>query len=167
MNETLKKLIEALRDELKEYGELLALLDQQQGLIVQRASEDLLGCVARIESETETLRELRETRDRLRGCLAQELGCPPGCPFTELIGLTPGEYRGLLHALVDENNQLLFRVQQRTRQNHLLLTRSMDLMQRLIRSLAPDTGHSGAVYGVNGTRPGFALPTRGIYEAVG
>ncbi len=167
MNETLSNLIEALRDELKEYGELLALLDQQQGLIVQRASEDLLGCVARIEAETETLHELRERRDRLRCCLALELGCSPSCPFTELIGLAPGDYRGLLQALVDENNQLLYRVQQRTRQNHLLLTRSMDLMQRLIRSLSPDSASSGAVYSSNGVRPGFALPCRGIYEAVG
>ena len=152
---------------MKEYGELLALLDQQQGMIVQRASEDLLGCVARIEIESETLRELRAQRERLRGCLAIEMGCPPEAPFSEMLPRIPESYRGLVSALVDENNQLLFRVQQRTRQNHLLLTRSMDLMQRLIHSLAPDSAGSGTMYGANGVRPGFALPRRGIYEAVG
>ncbi len=167
MNETLSNLIEALRDELKEYGELLALLDQQQGMIVQRASEDLLGCVARIEIESGNLRDLRAERERLRGCLAIEMGCVPECPFTEMIPQLPESYRGLVSALVEENNQLLFRVQQRTRQNHLLLTRSMDLMQRLIHSLAPDVAGSGTVYGANGARPGFALPRRGIYEAIG
>ena len=167
MNETLSNLIEALRDELKEYGELLALLDQQQGMIGQRASEDLLGCVARIELESGNLHTLRAHRERLRGSLAIEMGCSPDCPFSEMMRHIPEIYRGLVSALVDENNQLLFRVQQRTRQNHLLLTRSMDLMQRLIHSLAPESAGSGTLYGATGARPGFALPRRGIYEAVG
>jgi flagellar biosynthesis/type III secretory pathway chaperone len=38
---------------------------------------------------------------------------------------------------VQENNELLVRVQQRARQNHLLLSRAVDLMQRFINTLTP------------------------------
>ncbi len=48
-----------------------------------------------------------------------------------------------MQALVQENNELLVRVQQRARQNHLLLLRSLELMQKLINSLFP------------GSRPGL------------
>ena len=39
-----------------------------------------------------------------------------------------------VQALVEENNELLIRVQQRARQNHLLLSHAVELMQHLINS---------------------------------
>ena len=36
MNDLLHNLIEALREELKQYGEMLAVLEQQQNSVVQR-----------------------------------------------------------------------------------------------------------------------------------
>jgi flagellar biosynthesis/type III secretory pathway chaperone len=64
----------------------------------------------------------------------------------------PPDYRPLAKALVDENNELLARVQQRARQNHLLLRRSLDLMQQLLHSLMP-TAHS-SVYDQQGQTSG-------------
>jgi len=45
MIDALQTLIEALRDELKQYGEMLALLDQQQELVAGRAADELLHSV--------------------------------------------------------------------------------------------------------------------------
>jgi len=76
-----------------------------------------------------------------------------------------GENRWLVNALVEENNSLLLRVQQRARQNHLLLNRSLELMQRLIATLLPvdrTTMYSGA-----GALFAPSLPKRALYEAVG
>ena len=50
-------------------------------------------------------------------------------PFAEIIPQLPEAYRPLIESLVDENNSLLQRVQQRARQNHLVLSRSVELMQ--------------------------------------
>ena len=56
--------------------------------------------------------------------------------FADLIPLLPADYRPLLQALVEENNELLVRVRQRARQNHLMLRRSVELMQELLNTLA-------------------------------
>jgi flagellar biosynthesis/type III secretory pathway chaperone len=85
--------------------------------------------------------------------------------FLDLIPLLPEEYRPLLRALIDENNELLLRVQQRARQNHLLLNRSLDLMQRFINTLAP--GSRMPTYDGMGNLFPAALGARPIYEAVG
>ena len=42
MNDLLHNLIEALREELKQYGEMLAVLEQQQDSVVRRQVDDLL-----------------------------------------------------------------------------------------------------------------------------
>ena len=51
--------------------------------------------------------------------------------FAAIIPLLPPDYRPLVQALVQENNELLARVHQRTRQNHLLLSHAVELMQQL------------------------------------
>ncbi len=60
-----------------------------------------------------------------------------------LIPLLPADYRPLVQALVDENNELLVRVRQRARQNHLLLSRSVELMQGLLNTLLPVARNAG------------------------
>ena len=61
----------------------------------------------------------------------------------ELIPLLPEEYGPLLRALIDENNELLLRVQQRARLNYLLLISvASTCMQRFINTLAPGYSHA-------------------------
>ncbi len=134
--ESLKSLIHLLREELTNYGEMLARLDQQQELVLRRCSDDLLGSVASVQSQAVAIQQARAKRERMQRTLAGELGLSDPT-FSWLIPALPPDYQPLLSALVDENNELLVRVQQRARQNHLLLTRSMESMQRLIHSLIP------------------------------
>lgn len=140
MKAELEKLIETLRDELTQYGELLALLEQQQDLIVSRSAEGLLENLGAINAQVPIVAAARQRRDQLRKELAVSLEQPTTISFRQLIGLVPKEYQPLLEALVDEINDLLMRSQQRLRQNHLLLSRSLDLMQQMIFSLFPSSG---------------------------
>lgn len=146
--ETLKHLIYLLREELQHYGEMLARLDQQRELVLQRAADDLMQSIAAVQSQASALQGARGQREKVQKQLARELALDNPA-FASLIPALPGDYRPLVHALVQENNELLVRVQQRARQNHLLLTHSVESMQRLINTLLPaadtpvytDSGH--------------------------
>jgi flagellar biosynthesis/type III secretory pathway chaperone len=165
MNELLQNLIEALREELKEYGEMLALLDQQQQLVMHRQTQDMLQGVAAINAQSDTIAAARRERGRRQRLIAQQLALPEDAAFAALIPRLPAEYRPLVQALVQENNELLVRVQQRARQNHLLLSRVVELMQRFIGTLFP--GSQPATYDDGGHALAAGLPQRSLYDAVG
>lgn len=164
MTELLQRLIDALRDELKHYGELLARLEHQQDLVIHRNPDDLLGSVSDIQSQAAALQRARAHRDLCRREVAMATGLAETTPFTELVPRLSLECQPLVAALVSENNDLLLRVQQRTRQNHLLLARSVKMMQQLISTLAPG---EGTLYSDRGNVSGKIIPVRSYYEAVG
>jgi hypothetical protein len=137
MVESIKNLIEALREELKNYGEMLALLDRQQESLMTRATEEVSQSISLIQAQGSVIQGARERREDCRRAVAEEVGESESITFKDLIPLLPADYRPLLQALVDENNELLFRVRRRARQNHLMLKRSVDLMQQLLTSLCP------------------------------
>lgn len=139
MNLLIQNLVEALREELKEYGEMLALLDQQQDLVMRRQAQDLVLSTSAVNAQAETIAAARNEREQRQRQLARQLGLPEDAPFAALVPQLPPDYRPLVNALVQENNELLTRVQQRARQNHLLLSRVVELMQRFITSLFPGT----------------------------
>ena len=139
MNELLHNLIEALREELKQYGEMLALLDDQQELVVLRKAPDLLPSVAAVDAQAEAIRIARQEREQRRRHLARTLRLEEAIGFKELTPYLPAEYQPLVKALVQENNELLLRLQRRARQNHLLLKQAVELMQRSITTLSPGT----------------------------
>lgn len=158
-------LIEALRTELQHYGEALALLNEQQELIVQRVAGEIITGIAMIEAHSTAMLAARERRSQLQRELAAELQLPGSAILADLIRRLPAQYQPLVQALLEENNQLLFRVQQRARQNHVLLSRSLELMQGLIRSLLP-VG-AGAVYTAGGDLSAPAFTPAPAFEAVG
>lgn len=165
MKEILSDLIESLREELKEYGEMLALLDQQQEMVMHRQTQDLLQCVTAINAQSETVAAARREREQRQRHVARQLDLPEDAAFAEIVPLLPADYRPLLQALVQENNESLGRVRQRARQNHLLLHRIVELMQRFIGSIFP--GGKAATYTDDGVLTGATLPQRSLYDAVG
>ena len=165
MIEHLQTLIHALREELQQYGEMLALLDRQQELVVARAAEDLFQTISTIQNQATILQRARAVREEHRQTVAVALVQPADTVFTVLIPLLPADYQPLVQALVQENNQLLFRVQQRAHQNHLLLSRSLELMKRFMSTLFPS--RETQVYNDQGNRQIFTLPARPLYDAVG
>jgi flagellar biosynthesis/type III secretory pathway chaperone len=129
MNEQLNNLIEALREELKQYGEMIALLDEEQDLVMQRQTMGIAPWVAAITAQADTLHAVRHEREQRRRHLARTLQISEESSFKELTTRLPADYKPLVQALVQENKELLGRVQQRARQNHLLLSRMVELMQ--------------------------------------
>jgi len=163
MNDLLHNLIEALREELKQYGELLALLEQQQQSVMQRQTDNLLQNVAQVNAQAGVIAAVRHEREQRRCRVATQLGLEENASFTVIIPQLPPDYRPLLQALVHENNALLVRIQQRARQNHLLLSHAVELMQQLINSIFP--GGSPKTYDHTGRLPANNLP-HSIYERV-
>ena len=165
MNDLLPNLIEALREELKQYGEMLALLDQQQDLVMQRQTNDLLSSVATINEQTGVIAVARNEREQRQRRIARQLELPEDSGLAAVTQKLPADYRPLVQALMQENNELLVRVQQRARQNHLLLNHAVELMQQLINSIVPGT--KPKTYDESGHLPSVALPQHSLYEAVG
>jgi hypothetical protein len=161
----LDKLIAALREELTQYGEMLALLDQQQDCVVAHAADEVLLTVSTVNQQTAVVKQTREQRQLCQQELASVLSLPGEASFQQLIPRLPEDYRPLVQALVQENNELLARIQQRVRQNHILLSRSLDLMQRFMNTLFP--GMRPPVYTSSGSILAPVFPQSPTYEAVG
>ena len=136
----LNALIAALREELQQYGELLARLDCQQEQVLQRAADEVLHTMAAIQQQGDVVLQARRERERCQRATAVSAGLNETCLFAELLPRLPADYRPLVGALVQENNALLLRVHQRSRQNHLLLSRTLEMMQRYLSACFPDAG---------------------------
>lgn len=135
MTESLEQLVGTLREELQQYGEMLARLDDQQELVMRRDAPAVLQSVPTVQEQVANLGRAREGRALAMKKACAELDLPVDSAFEDLLPRCPENHRILLGALVQENNSLLQRVQQRARQNHLLLTRTVESMQKVIHSL--------------------------------
>ena len=164
MNTPLESFIQSLRDELQQYGEMLARLESQQEQVMTRNSNDILQTSDAVQEQGRVIEATRREREQAQRTLAAALQHPGTATLAEIIPLLPAPYQPLTHALVNENNQLLQRIHHRARQNHLLLNRSLELLQRFINTLCPSntpvyTGRGGL---------SAVLPTPfSLYEAVG
>ena len=165
MNDLLPNLIEALREELKQYGEMLALLDQQQQLVIRRQTNDLLLSVSSVNAQTTVIAGARREREQRQLEIARAMELPDDSGFGVIIPRLPADYRPLVQALVAENNELLMRVQQRVKQNHLLLSHAVELMEQLITTIFPGIGPK--TYNESGRMAGAGMPQHSLYEAVG
>ena len=140
MTRTLQHLIDALRQELQQHGELLARLDENPPATCDaQARED-----RPVESQAEALLASQRERERLQHQLAWATEQPDACSFDELIPALPPDYRPLLSALVEENESLRRRVGQRLREDLGWLDRARELSTRTLGAIAfPDATDAG------------------------
>jgi hypothetical protein len=164
MTEIQHNFIESLREELKQYGELLALLELQQTQVVRRLTDELLETVSAVGAQGEAIQVARREREQRQRELARSFDLPEGARIAALTAAMPEAFRPLVTALVDENNQLLGRVRQRAHQNHILLNRSVQLMQQFINSFC---AVGVPTYTEAGIMVSPASQGRSLYEAVG
>ena len=160
----LQNVIEALRNELQQYGEMLALLDQQRQAALKSGAEAILHSISEINAQSGAIQSARDRRQRAQQALAEVLRQPEDATFSDLLPLLPDSYQPLVSALVQENNQLLRQVRDRAQQNQLLLRRSVELMQRFITTLAPDD--QNAQNGASDTTVLTLEPNSSLYAAL-
>jgi flagellar biosynthesis/type III secretory pathway chaperone len=165
MNDSLPQLVTALREELQQYGEMLALLDSQQDLVVRRVADELLGNVAAINAQTAVIQLARRERGQRQSGAARALGLDEDAAIAALVAVLPEPQAVLIQALVNENNQCLQRVRRRVSQNHLLLARSVDLMQQLLATLMEIT--QTTVYQGDGKIATSVSAARPLFDTVG
>lgn len=131
-------LVEALREEMQEYGALLNLFDEQQTAILQRLPDVVLTVDGSIHAQ---LRETRSRRSRREGLVrdtASAMGHAPESSLKTLIECFPENVRPLLKALIEEVNRLITKVKRRAGQNQMLLARSIEVSQEILRRLNPE-----------------------------
>src|ERR1700685_2871326 len=98
MNNLLSNLIEALREELKQYGEMLAVLEQQQNSVVQRQTNDLLQNVASINAQANIIAAVRREREQHQRHVARQLDLDENASFAVILPRLPADYRPLVQA---------------------------------------------------------------------
>lgn len=137
MTQDLHGLIASLREELKQYGEMLALLDQQERVAVSPSPHASFHATAALQRQAELVLEARRWRETRRRALARELRQDEDATVFQLMPLLPPQFRPLLQSLVEENNDLFQSVQRAARGNHDLLNRSAQSMARFLDLLFP------------------------------
>jgi hypothetical protein len=137
MTQDLQLLIAALREELKNYGEMLALLEQQQQLVQTRAADQTFAATAAIQRQAEAVLDARRVSETRRRALAREWRQDESATVLQLMPLVPPQYRPLVQSLIEENVTLFQSVQRAARENHLLLSRSAESMARFLELLFP------------------------------
>ena len=166
MNEELNNLVNALREELTQYGEVLALMQEQQELIINRAANDLLINLNRVNEQMERVAIARNQREICRQNLVAALGGAEGTTFRQMTEMLPPEVQPLLDALVQEINHMLQYIQRWLKQNHLLLKRSLDLMQTIMKNMFPSAEAAAGTYGRGGQVSQVNPPPSSLYEGI-
>jgi flagellar biosynthesis/type III secretory pathway chaperone len=142
MNETFDKndwdpLVDLLREEVQEYGGLYNLLDRQQNEIFNREPDLVMQTNVDIESHMSTMNALRERRENQVTQMAVQCACDDTLTLTNMLPRFPEFIRPLLKALIDEVNAMVNRTRRKARQNHLLLSRTMEITQEALRMAKP------------------------------
>lgn len=132
MTQELQQLLAALREELKHYGELLALLEQQRNSVHGSAPDRTFYATAAIQRQAEATLKARRASETRRRALARELRQDESATVLQLTPLVPPQFRPLLQSLIEENNRLFQSVQWAARENHVLLSRSVASMEEFL-----------------------------------
>jgi hypothetical protein len=109
----LSDLIKALREELQEYGEMLARFEDAAACGNQGSPEEVLATAARLQAQEEVIELKLRHRHQIQCKLARCLGLPEAAGLADVISLLPRREQLLVGALTDENKDLFARVQKR------------------------------------------------------
>jgi hypothetical protein len=130
---------ECLRNELQEYGALLALFEEQQANLLRRDADQVAALAVSIEEQARATHSCRERREQCVLAFALKQGCAPETSLRQMLPHFPVEVQPLLHALIDEINHLIHRIRRDARQNQMLLSRAVEAHDEALRTLMPDT----------------------------
>ncbi len=129
---------ECLRNELQEYGALLSLFEEQQANLLRRDADAVLAITSVIEERGRTAQNARDHREQAVRRFALSISESPELTLRQLIPHFPAEVHALFRALIDEINHLIHRVRRGARHNQMLLSRTVEAHQEVLRMLRPD-----------------------------
>jgi flagellar biosynthesis/type III secretory pathway chaperone len=130
-------LIQPLRDEMQEHGALLNLFEEQQAAILRREPDLVLHVAEAITKQAELIRECQKRRTIALRAAAVKAGCAEEIAFSKLLPHLPEPAWPLLQALTGEVNRLVRQTRRRARQNQMLLARTIEVSQELLRRFSP------------------------------
>jgi flagellar biosynthesis/type III secretory pathway chaperone len=136
-NITWEHIAECLRNEVQEYGDMLRLFEEQQECVFNREPGRLLQLIEVTRNATQRAEDARRLREQCVSTFAAGIGQTAEATLRSLLPFIDSEARPLIQALIDEVNRLIHRVRRITRQNHLLLSRTVQLHQGLLRQFCP------------------------------
>ena len=128
-------LIQSLGRELLEYGEMLALLDEERNSIPTGSPNDVFRSVTALDDQQLVIHSVRQQRELHQKKVASALERPSNASLNELISLLPASHQLPVTTLVRQINEALARVQTSARQNRLLLNQSLERLGDLIDSV--------------------------------
>ncbi|HEU0009987.1 MAG TPA: hypothetical protein VFT34_09250 [Verrucomicrobiae bacterium] len=140
MNRPLQQLIDALREELQQCGEMLAQLDEPARL----ASANSPGADWPGQPRADALLAAREAREFSWQQLAWAAQKPQAVSIGELIPCLPRDHQPLVGALVEENESLWRRVYLRLHQDFCWLDRARRTSRQSLDLISsPDAATAG------------------------
>lgn len=156
-------LADMLRDELQEYGEFLALLDEQQKAILAQDADALHALETAIQQQIQATQEIRDRRTDMVVTFAELAGMSANTSLRELLPFFPDAAQPMMMALINEINTLIGKTRKALRQNNLLLTRATEVTEKLLAALNPTAStrtyaRSGSV-SVKSSRVGSCIRT--------
>src|ERR1019366_413167 len=104
---SLNKMIEALREELRQYGEMLARFDDQQ----KDLPGSVLASVASLHDQGMVIQNTSRRREKAQRELARQLRRPEEASLREEVRLLPLSHQPMVRALMDESDDLALLVQ--------------------------------------------------------
>ena len=137
-------LIDALRDELQEYGELLHLLKDQQQQLVRRQPDQVLALSTTIEAHLPVVTQARHRRQEELQMLAgkREIADEKApIRLTDLLPHFQTSVAPMIRGLVEEINRLVSQVARFAHQNQMLLVRAVESTQAALQAVQPSVVH--------------------------
>lgn len=162
MQNLLEELAAALRDELEEYGEMLALLAEQQEAIFARKVEEVSEIDEQIEGVAATIGLRRQRREEKFCQAALAYDAPQDRPLKDILPSFPESQRPLFTALIDEINDLLEVTRRKARQNQILLGRILETAREVLQSFSPEPSSAG--YDSRGRPAGAGGIAKGTFQ---
>ena len=138
--EETQALIDALREELQEYGALLHLLKDQQQCLVRRQPDEVLALSGSIDKHLPVVTGARHRRQEelqfLAGkrAIADEKG---PIRLADLLPYFPASIAPMIRGLVEEINRLVTQVGRFAHQNQMLLVRAVESTQAALQVVQP------------------------------
>lgn len=146
--ETLDHLVDLLQEELKLYGQLLALVEEERDLLAVGRIREVEEMVAGLNHVTDKIKALEDQRGRLVASLARTYQLDQET-LSELLQVVDYNYRQRLEKLGDELRHVVEATETANKYNAYLIRESLDFIRQTFVDTAREMGEI-STYGKRG-----------------